>query len=388
MKDFILKIFEKAYGDTKGAEVYFAPGRVNLIGEHTDYNGGHVFPCALALGTYCGVRKRDDNVIRLYSDNFENEGIYTCRLGEFETVDGPEWCRYPVGVLWTLGKKGFVPDKGMDIVYYGNIPAGAGLSSSASIEVLTAYFLKELFGWDISMVDIALLCQYSENNYNGTKCGIMDQFASAMGKKDNAIFLDTNTLKYEYEPVILDDKVILIINTNKKHKLVESEYNTRRAESEEALKRLKTELDINTLGDLDNETFEKHIACIGDDILIRRARHAVSENQRTILAAKALRDNDIAEFGKLMVQSHVSLRDDYEVSCKELDIIVEEALKEEGIWGIRMTGGGFGGCCVGIADTDKADLISENVKKAYYERTGIRADVYNVSIGDGPHKVV
>ena len=387
MKDKLTELFRKIYGSRDGVSVYFAPGRVNLIGEHTDYNGGHVFPCALTIGTYAAVKVRDDRKIRMYSDNFPQKGMCEIEVGDYGYVEKPDWCNYPVGVIWALYKKGYVLDRGIDIVYYGDIPSGSGLSSSASIEVLTAYFLNEIFGFGIELTDIALLCQYSENKFNGSNCGIMDQFASAKGKAGNAIFLDTATLEYEYAPVKLDGQSLLIINSNKKHSIVNSHYNDRRREAETALSQLQKETDIKSLGELSESEFEEHKHCIENELLVKRSLHAVYENQRTIKAKMALQKNDIKLFGELMAESHVSLRDDYEVSCRELDVIVEEALKLDGVWGIRMTGGGFGGCCVGIFDTDKIDNIKDKIDVVYKERCGIKADFYDVSIGDGPHKL-
>ena len=393
MKDRLLGIFDKFYGGIKDRgsakndgdiKVYFAPGRVNLIGEHTDYNGGHVFPCALTIGTYAAVRLREDDRIRMYSDNFPDEGIGEIKAGSFKKLENPDWCNYPIGVMWTLKKHGYDVNRGMDIAFYGDIPDGAGLSSSASIEVLTAYMMNDLFGFGIELKDIAVLCQYSENKFNNSNCGIMDQFASAMGKKDNAIFLDTSTLAFEYAPVKLEGKELLIINTNKKHKIATSGYNDRRRESESALADLERDIDISSLGDLSIEEFEKYKYCIKDPVNKKRAKHAVYENQRTIQAVKALKENDIRKFGELMVESHISLRDDYEVSCREADIIFEEALKLDGVWGIRMTGGGFGGCLVGIVDSDKVENIKGSIGKIYKEKTGVDATFYDVSIGGGP----
>ncbi len=384
MKTEILKKFENVYGSSEGVKVFFSPGRVNMIGEHTDYNGGHVFPCALTVGTYLAVKVRDDNKLRFYSDNIARVGISEVTLGNYEIEDKGYWYNYPLGIFWSLEQKGITIDKGLDMFFYGNIPNGAGLSSSASIEVVTAYMLRELFGFEMTLIEIAQLCQFSENNFNGMRCGIMDQFASAMGKKDNAIFLDTANLHYEYAPIVLDDKKIVIMNTNKKHKLGESKYNERRCESETALADLQKKLDIASLGELTEEEFEANKELIQNDICRKRAKHAVYENQRTIKAVQALKDNDIALFGKLMVDSHISLRDDYEVSCEELDILVEETLKEDGVWGVRMTGGGFGGCCVSIIDTDRVDTVIENVGAAYSKRVGYNADFYVVQIGDGP----
>ena len=344
----------------------------------------NVFPCALTIGTYAAVRLREDDRIRMYSDNFPDEGIGEIKAGSFKKLENPDWCNYPIGVMWTLKKHGYDVNRGMDIAFYGDIPDGAGLSSSASIEVLTAYMMNDLFGFGIELKDIAVLCQYSENKFNDSNCGIMDQFASAMGKKDNAIFLDTSTLAFEYAPVKLEGKELLIINTNKKHKIATSGYNDRRRESESALADLERDIDISSLGDLSIEEFEKYKYCIKDPVNKKRAKHAVYENQRTIQAVKALKENDIRKFGELMVESHISLRDDYEVSCREADIIVEEALKLDGVWGIRMTGGGFGGCLVGIVDSDKVENIKSSIGKIYKEKTGVDATFYDVSIGGGP----
>lgn len=387
MYEFMAEIFEKVYGDKSGIRVFFAPGRVNLIGEHTDYNGGHVFPCALTLGTYAAVRKRDDNLIRMYSENIPGGLIVERELGDYTIYCKNSWSNYPFGVIWALDKQGKKLTCGYDIVYYGNIPGGAGLSSSASIEVLTAYMFCELCGWDISLVDISILCQYSENNYNGMNCGIMDQFASAMGKENHAIFLDTATLEYEYAPIELDNKIILIINSNVKHSLGSSKYNERRSESEAALLALKAKLDIETLGDLDEETFNENMDLIKNPIERKRAKHAVYENRRTIKAYNALKRGDIEEFGKLMVESHLSLRDDYEVSCKEIDCIVDLGMHCDGVYGIRITGGGFGGCCVSIIDADKADAVISYIGSEYKEAVGYGADFYTVKAGSGPCEV-
>ena len=387
MYEFMAEIFEKVYGDRNGIRVFFAPGRVNLIGEHTDYNGGHVFPCALTLGTYAAVRKRDDNIIRMYSENIPEGLVVERELGDYTIYCKNSWSNYPFGVIWALDKQGKKLTCGYDIVYYGNIPGGAGLSSSASIEVLTAYMFNELCGWDISLVDISILCQYPENNYNGMNCGIMDQFASAMGKENYAIFLDTATLEYEYAPIELDDKIILIINSNVEHSLSSSKYNERRSESEAALLALKAKLDIETLGDLDEETFNESMDLIKNPIERKRAKHAVYENRRTIKAYNALKSGDIEEFGKLMVESHLSLRDDYEVSCKEIDCIVDLGIHCDGVYGIRITGGGFGGCCVSIVDADKADAVISYIGSKYKEAVGYGADFYTVKAGSGPCEV-
>ena len=384
MKQELLKKFEEVFGDSKGAGVYFAPGRVNLIGEHTDYNGGHVFPCALTIGTYAVARLRDDDKLCLFSMNFEEDGVGESRLADIETKKDGDWRNYPKGIVWAFGKKGYKVDKGLDILYFGNIPNGSGLSSSASIEVLTGFILKELFGFDVTNQDLALIGQFSENQYNGVNCGIMDQFAIAMGKKDCAIFLDTADLSYEYAPIVLKGAKIVILNTNKKRGLGDYKYNERRSECEAALAALQTKLSIKSLGELTEEEFEANKELIGDPVKIKRAKHAVYENQRTIKAVKALKDNDLELFGKLMIASHDSLRDDYEVTGIELDTLVAEALKQQGVIGARMTGAGFGGCAVSIVKEEAVPAFIENVGKAYKEKIGYAADFYVVEIGDGP----
>ena len=379
----LVEKFQELFGAEGDIRTYFAPGRVNLIGEHTAYNGGHVFPCALTLGTYGIARKREDNKLRFYSVNFERLGVIESSLEDLKPYKAAEWTNYPKGVMWAFEERGYKLPNGLDILLYGNIPNGSGLSSSASLEVLTGVILKDMFGFDVSMTDIALIGQFSENNFNGCNCGIMDQFASAMGKKDNAIFLDTNTLQYEYAPVVLEDAKIVIINSKVKHSLVDSAYNDRRNECETALKELQEVVAVQTLGDLTEEAFEKHKDAIKSEIRQKRARHAVYENQRTIRAVEALKENRIEEFGKLMNESHRSLRDDYEVSCKEIDILVDLAWETEGVIGSRITGGGFGGCTVSIVKNDAVDRFIKNIGEQYLAKVGHEAEFYVVDIGDG-----
>lgn len=380
----LMETFLKLYGEGGEVRTYFAPGRVNLIGEHTDYNGGHVFPCALTLGTYGLARKREDRTLRFYSVNFEKLGVVETSLDDLVPHKEASWTNYPKGVMWAFEKRGYRLGHGLDILIWGNIPNGSGLSSSASLEVLTGVILKDIYGFDqVSMVDIALIGQDAENNFNGCNCGIMDQFASAMGKKDHAIFLDTNTLNYEYAPVVLEDAKIVITNSKVKHSLVDSAYNDRRNESETALRELQTEVEIQTLGDLTEEEFEMHKNAIQDPIRQKRAKHAVYENQRTIRAVEALKNNDVELFGKLMNASHQSLRDDYEVSCEEIDILVDLAQAMPGVLGSRITGGGFGGCTVSIVKNDTVDRFVEEIGKAYQEKVGHEAEFYVVEIGDG-----
>lgn len=384
MKEEVLKKFGELYGDTQGVNVYFAPGRVNLIGEHTDYNGGHVFPCALTIGTYVAARKRTDRKLTFYSMNFDRLGVIEGSLDDLTPAKEAEWTNYPKGVMWAFAGRGMEMDRGLDIVLYGNIPNGSGLSSSASLEVVTGYMLKDLYGFDVSNVDLAKIGQYSENNFNGMNCGIMDQFASAMGKKDNAIFLDTADLSYEYAPLVLNGAKIVVTNSNVKHSLVNSAYNERRSECEKALEELQTVVDIKGLGDLTEEQFEAHKGAIKNEVRVKRAKHAVYENQRTIRAVEALKNNDLKLFGELMNASHVSLRDDYAVSCEEIDVLVEEAWKVDGVIGSRITGGGFGGCTVSIVRDEAVDTFKDKVGAAYKERVDKTADFYVVEIGDGP----
>ncbi len=388
MKKKLFDMFAELFGNSEGARFYFSPGRVNLIGEHTDYNGGHVFPCALTLGTYGAARKREDNKIHFYSMNLNSFGVVEASLDDLTNKKEYNWANYPLGVVWAFKEKGHTITSGFDMVIWGNIPNGSGLSSSASLEVLTGVILTDLFEIkDLSMTDLALIGQYSENNFNGCNCGIMDQFAVAMGKKDHAIFLDTSDLSYEYAPCILDGAKIVITNSKVKHSLVDSAYNDRRNECAAALKALQSELDIQALGDLTPEEFEAHKSLIKDKIQLQRAKHAVYENQRTIDAVTALKAGDIERFGKLMNQSHISLRDDYDVSCEEIDILVDLAWKIPGVLGSRITGGGFGGCTVSIVKDESVDTFIETIGKTYLEKVGHEAEFYTVDIGDGASRL-
>ena len=387
MKEKIYKRFQEIFGAEGEIGVYFAPGRVNLIGEHTDYNGGHVFPCALTIGTYGAVRKRNDNKLRFYSMNFEHLNVIESSLDDLTPRKNAGWTNYPKGVTWALREKGYEIPCGIDLMLFGNIPNGSGLSSSASVEVLTGYILNDLFDLGISNQDLALLGQFSENNFNGVNCGIMDQFAIAMGKKDHAIFLDTADLSFEYAPIKLEGAKIVISCSNKKRGLGDSKYNERHSECEEALEQIRQKVKVDSLGDLSEEQFEEVRDAIKDATRQKRAKHAVYENQRTIKAVQALKANDIELFGKLMNASHVSLRDDYEVTGIELDTLVEEAWKIEGVIGSRMTGAGFGGCTVSIVKDDAVDTFIEKVGTAYKAAIGYAADFYVVQIGDGPAKL-
>ena len=383
-KEELIQRFQELYGAEGDIRTYFAPGRVNLIGEHTDYNGGHVFPCALTIGTYAVARKRTDRKLRFFSVNFERLGIIESSLDDLVPSRSAGWTNYPKGVMWTFGKRGMEISNGVDILLYGNIPNGSGLSSSASVEVVTGVMLRDLFGFDsLTNIDLALIGQQSENEYNGVNCGIMDQFAVAMGKKDYAIFLDTSDLSYTYAPIKLDHARIVIASSNKKRGLGDSKYNERRAECEAALAELQKVVDIKSLGDLTEEAFEQYKDAIKDETRKKRAKHAVYENRRTIQAVAALEANDIAKFGQLMNASHVSLRDDYEVTGKELDTLVEEAWKIPGVIGSRMTGAGFGGCTVSIVENDAVENFISKVGEAYKKAIGYAADFYVIDVGEG-----
>ena len=388
MKKKLFNKFAELFGSADLARFYFSPGRVNLIGEHTDYNGGHVFPCALTIGTYGAARRREDRLIHFYSMNLDRFGVVEVSLDDLSYNSKYNWANYPLGVVWAFAEKGYPLESGFDMVIWGNIPNGSGLSSSASLEVLTGVILTDLFGiTDLNMTDLALIGQYSENNFNGCNCGIMDQFAVAMGKKDNALFLDTSTLKFEYAPIELEDAKIIITNSKVKHSLVDSAYNDRRQECADALAALQRELDIESLGDLSPADFEANKGLITDPVQLKRAKHAVYENQRTIDAVAALRAGDINRFGELMNQSHISLRDDYAVSCDEIDILVDLAWKIPGVIGSRITGGGFGGCTVSIVKNDSVDTFIENIGTAYKEKVGHEAEFYTVQIGDGASRL-
>lgn len=385
MKEIVFNKFEEIFGDAKEAKAYFAPGRVNLIGEHTDYNGGHVFPCALTIGTYGAARKRTDRLCRFYSMNFEELGVIEVDLnGEIKPSEKLNWVNYPLGIVWAFEQKGMKVDAGFDLLLNGNIPNGSGLSSSASVEVLTGFILRDMYGFEVTNQDLALIGQFSENKFNGVNCGIMDQFAIAMGKKDHAIFLDTATLQYEYAPLKLDGAKIVIACSNKKRGLGDSKYNERRQECEDALASLQTMVDIKSLGDLDEATYEKLSPVIKDGTKCRRARHAIYENQRTIQAVDALKAGNLKAFGQLMNESHKSLRDDYEVTGKELDTLVDAAWKVPGVIGSRMTGAGFGGCTVSIVKQENIDEFIKEVGDTYEKEIGYKADFYVVEIGDGP----
>lgn len=384
----LMQCFIEKFGQGGEIRSYFAPGRVNLIGEHTDYNGGHVFPCALNIGTYLVARKREDKRLRFYSVNFDEAGVIETSLEELNPGQEKLWTAYPKGVMWAFIEKGYPVEQGFDILMYGSIPNGSGLSSSASVEVVTGFMLRDMFDYEqLTNTDLALIGQFSENKYNLVNCGIMDQFAIAMGKKDHATFLDTSDLSFQYVPVMLKGIKIVLSSSNKKRGLGDSKYNQRRAECERALSELKKTADIQNLGDLSEERFEEIKAVISDDVCRQRAKHAVYENVRTIKAVEFLQSGRIEAFGQLMNDSHISLRDDYEVTGMELDTLVEEAWKCEGVIGSRMTGAGFGGCTISLVREENVPAFIEKVGTAYLEKIGYGADFYVVDIGDGPRRL-
>ena len=374
--------FTEIFGEQAEA-TFFSPGRINLIGEHTDYNGGHVFPCAISLGTYGAARKREDNKLRFYSANFEDLGIIETSLDDLKYDKKDNWVNYAKGMIYFLKETGHDVDKGMDIFIEGNIPNGSGLSSSASLEMLIGVIAQELFNLDIDRVDLVKLGMETENKFIGVNSGIMDQFAVGMGKQNQAILLDTNTLEYSYAPVDMGNNVIVIMNTNKRRELADSKYNERRSECETAVGELQAKLDINTLGELDAQTFDEYAYLIEDENRLKRARHAVWENQRTMQAQAALEEDDLEKFGRLVNASHVSLEHDYEVTGIELDTLAHTAWKQEGVLGARMTGAGFGGCGIAIVDKDKVEAFKENVGKVYTEKIGYAPAFYIAEITDG-----
>lgn len=383
--EFAAKFGADAARETRS---YFSPGRVNLIGEHTDYNGGHVFPCAISLGTYALVADRQDSKTQIYSMNMADKGVIEFPMSGLSYDKAKDWANYPMGVVKVFEDAGFKAGHGFDILIYGTLPNGSGLSSSASIEVLTALILNDAFDFGLDMVEMVKLSQKAENTFVGVNCGIMDQFAVGMGKKDCAILLDCNTLSYRYSKIALDGASIVITNTNKPHSLASSAYNVRRAQCEHALNELKeVKPELNALGELSNEEFNQLAGAISEPLERQRARHAVLENNRTLEAVEALEANDVAKFGKLMNESHYSLRDDYDVTGRELDTLAELAWQVEGVIGSRMTGAGFGGCTVSLVKDEAIEAFKENVGKAYTEKIGYAPSFYVASIADGTHRV-
>ncbi|MDQ8820791.1 galactokinase [Streptococcus ruminantium] len=381
-KEQLRRSFLDIFGQEADA-TFFSPGRINLIGEHTDYNGGHVFPAAITLGTYGAARKREDRLLRFYSANFGEVGIIEVGLDNLVFDKADNWANYAKGVLKFLQEAGHRIDAGMEIFIYGNIPNGSGLSSSASLELLIGIIAENLYDLDLTRLDLVKIGKQTENRFIGVNSGIMDQFAIGMGADNRAIYLDTNTLNYDLVPLDLGDYVIVIMNTNKRRELADSKYNERRAECEKAVEELNSLLTIQTLGELDEWTFDQYSYLIKDKNRIKRARHAVLENQRTLQARKALEEGDLKMFGRLINASHVSLEHDYEVTGLELDTLVHTAWEQEGVLGARMTGAGFGGCGIAIVHRDQVEVFTGNVGKIYTEVVGYEPSFYVAEIAGG-----
>ncbi|WP_430791296.1 galactokinase [Virgibacillus flavescens] len=383
----MIQKFNSVFDTTDNPRVFFAPGRINLIGEHTDYNGGHVFPAAISYGTYAIARKRTDHKLNFYSINFPDKGILTCSLTDVTYNKIHDWANFPKGMVKLLQDNGHTISTGMDILFYGNIPNGAGLSSSASIEMVMGVLLENLFDLTIDKIDMIKLAQLVENQYMGVNSGIMDQFAVGMAKKNNAMLLNCNTLQYEYAPLALQEYVIIITNTNKRRELADSKYNERRSECERALTDLQQTIQIDNLCDLSIEAFEANKHVILNDTDRLRAKHVIYENHRTIRALELLKQNRLPEFGQAMNESHVSLQYDYEVTGIELDTIVETAWKQEGVIGARMTGAGFGGCTIAIVAKDHVDIFKRNISETYRKKIGYDVTHYTAAIGDGAKEI-
>ena len=390
-KEFLAEM-AKTFAEKFGAQAerrYFSPGRVNLIGEHTDYSGGHVLPGAISLGTYALVRDRADAVTRVYSMNLADKGVIEFSMSGLAYDAAKDWANYFMGVVSVFEKAGYKAPHGFDIVINGTLPGGAGLSSSASLEVLMSVILNEAFGFGLPMLEMVKLSQRAENEFVGVNCGIMDQFAVGMGKADCAMLLDCNTLDYRYSKIDLRDASIVITNTNKPHSLASSAYNVRRAQCEHALNELReVRPELKALGELSNEAFERIAGHIAEQLERQRAHHAVFENNRTLEAVAALERDDVTRFGKLMNESHFSLRDDYDVTGRELDTLAEIAWSLPGVIGSRMTGAGFGGSTVSLVKNDAIETFRERVSAVYTERIGYAPSFYVASIAEGTHRLV
>jgi galactokinase len=382
----LLNRFEEVFGYTT-ENLYFSPGRINLIGEHTDYNGGKVFPCAITMGTYGVAAPREDKMVYAYSDNLPELGTLSFSLEEITYEKESNWTNYIKGMLLYIQEKTGDFPHGFDLFIYGTIPNGASLSSSASLEVLTGVIANDLYGTDLSGETIAKLGMRVENEFLSLNSGIMDQFIIANAKEGHALLLDTNTLEYEQIPLDLPDHKIIIMNSLTRRELVDSEYNTRRKQCEEALEMLQNVVSISSLGELSESEFEEYKYAITDPVIERRAKHAVYENKRTEKAAEALKDEQLEVFGKLMNESHLSLHEDYEVTVKETDYLVRSAWRQEGVIGARMTGGGFGGCCIAIVENDAVDDFIKNVGVDYEQEIGYAPEFYIAETEDGAQKI-
>ena len=384
-KRLLIANYNKIFGDEGTKELFFAPSRVNMIGEHIDYNGGYVFPCALSFGTYGVASLRKDKRIKMYSENFSDIGVIDVSIDELEFKKEHNWTNYVKGVLVEFMKKAKI-NQGMNIYIFGDMPYSAGLSSSASLEMLVSIMFNDLYNINLEMLDMVKMAKVVENEYMGVNSGIMDQFAIGMGKKDAAMYLNTATLECTYTPLILNDYEIVIANTNKKRTLADSKYNERKQECDSSLEKIQKIKQIEHLCDLSTEDFDsiKHVL---SDIEQRRTYHVLSENERTKMSVKVLNQNDIKMFGKLMYQSHVSLRDDYDVTGKELDTLVHLMMSQEGVVGSRMTGAGFGGCTVSIVAKEFIKKTITKVSKEYKDIIGYDAEFYVISVGPGVHKL-
>lgn len=367
----------------KADAVYFTPGRVNLIGEHIDYNGGLVMPCAITLGTWVAIARNNDNKFRFKSMNFDLETEVDNQLN---AKDGGAWANYPIGIINELIKDGKLLS-GLDFLFYGNIPIGSGLSSSASIEIATAYALNNFFNLGYHPLELVKMAKRVENDFIGLNSGIMDQFAVAFGEKDKAIVLDCETLKYKLVEVNLGKYVLAIINTNKPRELADSKYNERVAECQEALELLNKEITLHNLCELTAEKLALHSHLIKDEVILNRATHVVKENDRVHLAAKALNSGGLEEFGHLMYASHQSLRTLYEVSGKELDTVVDFCSSYPQVIGARMTGAGFGGCAIALLEKGFEEDFAKHLTDYYVAQIGYPAAIYISEIGSGPAKL-
>ncbi|WP_099088610.1 galactokinase [Weissella cibaria] len=388
LQEELAQSFNKRFGYDP-AKLYFSPGRVNLIGEYTDFNGGHVFPAAISVGTYGAIAPRDDNQIRTYSANYPEAGIQTITVTDLALRPYDTWIKYLRGVMTVMAEAGYPVTKGFDLAIVGDMPTASGLSSSASLEILLLNMLQDMMGYQIDKLTIVKLGQAVENDYLGLKTGIMDQFAVAFGEDEQGIFLDTNTMAYEMVPAEFGDYRLLVMTTNKKRELTDSKYNERRAESEEALALLQENVDVETLGDLTVPEFEAAAADFEKDhaLVMKRARHAVSENQRTIAAKAALQAHDLVRFGELLTASHASLRDDFEVSGIELDTLVETALRQPGVLGARMTGAGFGGSAIALVEKDQVPAVTTAVGDVYTAEIGYQPAFFVAEIVAGTHEI-
>ena len=388
LQEELAQSFNKRFGYDP-AKLYFSPGRVNLIGEYTDFNGGHVFPAAISVGTYGAIAPRDDNQIRTYSANYPEAGIQTITVTDLALRPYDTWIKYLRGVMTVMAEAGYPVSKGFDLAIVGDMPTASGLSSSASLEILLLNMLKDMMGYQIDKLTIVKLGQAVENDYLGLKTGIMDQFAVAFGEDEQGIFLDTNTMAYEMVPAEFGEYRLLVMTTNKKRELTDSKYNERRAESEEALALLQENVDVETLGDLTVPQFEAAAADFEKDhaLVMKRARHAVSENQRTIAAKASLQAHDLVQFGELLTASHASLRDDFEVSGIELDTLVETALRQPGVLGARMTGAGFGGSAIALVEKDQVPAVTTAVGDVYTAEIGYQPAFFVAEIVAGTHEI-